>query len=453
MNKFIALLSAAFLLVMIFHVDYLEGNDLQLLKELNSNIIKLPGGSPLAYEDKAFLNLDPLFEKAQIIGLGEGTHGTREFFEMKQRLFQYLVKKHKCRALGFEYGFRFQKSLQLEKYVTTGKGNLNSIINELHWIHRNREFLGLIKWMRQYNSDKNKDQMIHFFGIDSQIDTWYQDELSRHFSEISKELHQSVFDILDKLIKKGKIDYRTLNQEAYQEIRDLLYSLKEKTRQFFLRNPNARERWARELLLHNIESHILSHECRFKNYKKEYPRDRHMASHALWLKDLMGGGAKIAIWAHNAHAAKDPHYSRDGSPAMGKYLQDKLGDKYLAIGTAFSQGKFVAVTEDYFGKDTKPIVWKLEGHPPENSINYLFELAKYKNYIFNITDLPDTSILYKHLHTPRPLFGVGDFYSASNPDIHYQEDRIINLVTAYDIIIYLSDTNPITIKLEGSRKK
>jgi erythromycin esterase-like protein len=285
MNKFISLLSAAFLMVMIFHFDYLEGNELQLLKELNSNIINLPGGSPLAYEDKAFLNLDPLFDKAQIIGLGEGTHGTREFFEMKQRLFQYLVKKHKCRALGFEYGFRFQKSLEIEKYITTGKGDLKSIINESHWIHRNREFLGLIKWMRQYNSDKNKDQMIHFFGIDSQIDIWYQNELSQHVAEVSKELHQAVLDILEKLIKQGKIDYRTLNQEAYQEIRDLLYSLKEKTRQFFLRNPNTGEKWARELLLHNIESHILSHECRYKNYKKEYPRDRHMASHGQGCKN------------------------------------------------------------------------------------------------------------------------------------------------------------------------
>jgi hypothetical protein len=99
-----------------------------------------------------------------------------------------------------------------------------------------------------------------------------------------------------------------------------------------------------------------------------------------------------------------------------------------------------------FCRQTKPIVWKLDGHPPKNSINYLFGLAKYKNYIFNLTDLPNTSILYKHLHTQRPLFGVGDFFSASNPDIHYQEDRIINLVTAYDIIIYFSDTNPITIK-------
>ncbi len=198
-------------------------------------------------------------------------------------------------------------------------------------------------------------------------------------------------------------------------------------------------------LLHNIESHILSHENRYWMYKNKSLRDSHMAEHVLWLKELIGNKAKAAVWAHNAHVANDPHYARDGSPAMGNYLKEKLGDNYLVIGTGFTEGRFVAVTEDYFGKDTTPIVWKLNILPPENSVDYFLRQADYKNFILDIKGLSRTGILYKHINKERPFFGVGDFYSATYPEIHFAEDRIINLATAYDMIFYFSDTRPITI--------
>ena len=78
------------------------------------------------YRDELFSRLDGEFERAQVIGLGEGAHGAKEFFELKQRLFKYLVENHGCRALGFEYAFRFQKSLEVERYVTAGEGDLES---------------------------------------------------------------------------------------------------------------------------------------------------------------------------------------------------------------------------------------------------------------------------------------------------------------------------------------
>ena len=422
-----------------------EGENATILEEFNNSIVELPGGSPLEYRDEVFTKFDSLFAKAQIIGLGEGAHGTKEFFELKQRLFRYLVENHQCKALGFEYGFRFQKSLEIERYVTSAQGDLESIIGPLHWIHRNQEFQGLVTWMREYNTGKKKEEMIHFLGIDSQIDIWYQDELKSHIAEVSKELYGLVSDILSGLAEFGKIDHRSLAAEEYQKIQDLLSSLKEKTETYFLKNPDLEEKTEQDLLLHNIESHILSHECRYRLYKNESPRDSHMAKHAQWLTEFIGPDAKVAIWAHNAHVANDPHYAQDGSPAMGKYLKDSLGDEYLVIGTRLTEGKFAAVTEDYLGKDTKPIVWNLRYDPPENSVNQLFRQAGFKNFVINIRGLSNKGTLFSYLNEERPFFGVGDFYSATKPEIHYSMDRIVNLAASYDIVFHFSDTNPLTI--------
>ena len=443
---FQSFLPLVILLFLFSSCNYSQNKEVTALQELNMNITQLPGISPLQYKDEVFRQFDSYFDNARIIGLGEDSHGVKEFFELKQRIFRYLVENHNCRALGFEYGFRFQKSLKIENYIASGKGDLDSILSGLHWIHRNQEFRGLIEWMRDYNKGLQKEDMIHFIGIDSQIDIWYLDELGRHFSQYDKELHKFVSDILDKLSKWGKIDHKSLKQEEYQKIKDLLASLKEKTLMFLSENPVSDEnKMERDLLLHNIESHILSHENRYWMYKNKSLRDSHMAEHVLWLKELIGNKAKAAVWAHNAHVANDPHYARDGSSAMGKYIKEKIGDNYLVIGTGFTEGRFVAVTEDYFGKDTTTIVWRLNILPPENSINYLLHQADYKDFILNIKGLSRTGILYEHINKERPFFGVGDFYSATYPEIHFAEDRIINLATAYDMIFYFSDTRPITI--------
>ena len=443
---FLSFLPITTLVFLFFSCNYSQNKDVTALQELNTNITQLPSVSPLQYKDEVFRKFDSYFDNAQIIGLGEDSHGVKEFFELKQRIFRYLVKNHNCRALGFEYGFRFQKSLEIENYVASGKGDLDSILSGLHWIHRNQEFKGLIEWMREYNLGLQQEDMIHFIGIDSQIDIWYIDELSQGFSQYDKELYEFVFDILDKLSKWGKIDHKNLKQEEYQEIKDLLASLKDKTLLFFSENPVSGEnKMKKDLLLHNIESHILSHENRYWMYKNKSLRDSHMAKHVLWLKELLGNKAKVAVWAHNAHVANDPHYASDGSPAMGNYLKEKLGGNYLVIGTGFTEGRFVAVTEDYFGKDTPPIVWKLNILPPENSVNSFLRQADYKNFILDIKGLSGTGILYEHINKERPFFGVGDFYSATYPEIHFAEDRIINLAAAYDMIFYFSDTRPITI--------
>ena len=50
--------------------------------------------------------LDPLIEylgDARIVGLGEATHGSAEFFKMKDKLFRALVTEKDFKAIIFEF--------------------------------------------------------------------------------------------------------------------------------------------------------------------------------------------------------------------------------------------------------------------------------------------------------------------------------------------------------------
>lgn len=56
---------------------------------------------------------------ADVIGMGEASHGTREFFRFKHRLFRYLVEEHGFRMLGLEANFAAM--LDINDYVVRGR--------------------------------------------------------------------------------------------------------------------------------------------------------------------------------------------------------------------------------------------------------------------------------------------------------------------------------------------
>jgi len=415
-----------------------------LLNIFNQVIQELPNISPLDFPDDSFAFLDPIFSRAQIIGLGEATHGTKEFFELKHRLLQYLVENHNVRALGVEFDFRFGSSLYIDRFVTEGKGDLNTLFSHLYWTHRNQELKDLILWMRKHNNDKKENEKVHFLGIDSQLDIWYVDHLIDELQGFDIKLFEYTHELLNQLKCFGKIDHKNMSSDTYNQIKSLLTQLKELTHSYFIENPSDAEAINRKLMIHLIESYLLSHELRFLLTQKQNVRDRHMADHCLWLKSFLEDHQKVAVWAHNSHVAKNPHYTSDGGPAMGEYLKRKMGPAYLSIATSFSNGCFAAVTDDCFGNDTKPIIWEIKSDPPPNSANYLFHKAAYKNFVFLLSGLKIESELSEYFNQPLSFLGVGDFFTRDVKD-HYEFGRRTNLAQFYDMVFYFRNTKPINI--------
>lgn len=68
---------------------------------LEEYLIPLETTTP-ATDRSSIASLRPVFESATVIGLGEATHGTREFFDCKHRLLRYLITELDLRLIGFE---------------------------------------------------------------------------------------------------------------------------------------------------------------------------------------------------------------------------------------------------------------------------------------------------------------------------------------------------------------
>lgn len=119
-----------------------------------------PNGDPSDLEPLA-----RLAGRARIIALGEGTHGTREFFLIKHRALKHLVTRANVGLVAIEAGMA--ESRRLDDYVLKGEGDARELLRNLRfWAWNTQELLDLVEWMREHNR-KSRHQ-VRFAGFDMQ---------------------------------------------------------------------------------------------------------------------------------------------------------------------------------------------------------------------------------------------------------------------------------------------
>ena len=145
---------------------------------IRSNAIKLSTGE--AGKGLADMQaLKPLVGNARIVSLGESTHGTREFFQLKHRMLEFLATE-----MGFSI-FSIEASMpeayRLNDYVLNGKGDPAALLKGMYfWTWDTEEVLDMIRWMREFNaSGKGR---LQFTGFDMQTSTVAIENL-RQFAE------------------------------------------------------------------------------------------------------------------------------------------------------------------------------------------------------------------------------------------------------------------------------
>ena len=79
---------------------------------------------------------------AHIVAMGEATHGTREFFQLKHRMLEFLVEKMGFTAFGIEANW--PESLAVNDYVLNGNGDPAQALAGLYfWTWNTEEVLDL----------------------------------------------------------------------------------------------------------------------------------------------------------------------------------------------------------------------------------------------------------------------------------------------------------------------
>lgn len=286
-----------------------------------------------------------------IIGLGEGTHGTAEFQTLRAYITRYLVEKKGFNTVCLENGYGW--TIVLNNYIQTGKGDLDTLMrHHLLGIWQNQETKELLEWMKQYNRQhavKLQLAGMDYFsilpaavivsdltkqygqqGIDTLVNQllFYSEYMDDVYADMNRTTHQYT-----------PADYLQKGVKGYEVVQALQQVLQTVVKQLPVNDQ------------HRLTEALYSCEVAFYSIyrpvkeRKEASRDEAMANMVKLMADHTPG-AKIVVWAHQAHVAHKSIFEGDNNGGgTGFYLDRFFPHQYFALGTGTTAGT-VSVTND-----------------------------------------------------------------------------------------------------------
>lgn len=364
------------------------------------------------------------FDTKSIIGLGEGTHGTKEFNDVRIALIKELVNKgYKTIIFENAFGDTYFLNQELNSEVPLSTVMQNNLLS----IWQTDEVKKFLTWIRLYNQ-KHSDK-ITLYGADfnyvSNAIKILQQQLGSNNEDINKDLLRlkEIGNIQDSIWNKQndknfKIDMNTLIENGNEG-----YELTQKIDAFTKQNTMKSSKSSLELALANC-TYAFSTFYAAKKKTEEKSRDELMAN---MISKIQEEKKKVIIWAHSAHISFQFPYNVTDL-AMGGYLKQHYGDKYYALGTLTAKGTYSATLDRI---DTKNNSFKSYTLNPivEKSWEYYF--SQNKDTMFFI-DLHQNSNLKKLLKMK--FIGYG-------PEREDSYTKDINISDFFDGIIFIKNTS------------
>lgn len=279
---------------------------------------------------------------AEIVALGEATHGTREFFQLKHRMLEFLVEEMGFRSFVIEASF--PDCLPLTDYVRTGKGDpAFALANQRFWTWDTEEVLDMVRWMRRYNEDPSHKEKLSFWGFDMQFPAGSTAAVLAYLHKVDPSLEKEVGPALEPIDDDfSAMQLDRLPKEAYAALAAAVQKINAK----LAAAPKGKKVSEEELRLARIHARVMTDASSAERRQDGSLRDRSMADITADLVGVealrapKGSPRKMVLWAHNGHISK---VEAGGVTSMGAHLKKRFGDKYLAFGFAFDEGSFQAV--------------------------------------------------------------------------------------------------------------
>jgi len=411
----------------------------QVTKWLAANAIPLK----TVRSGESFEDLKPLkhvLRDARIVGLGEETHGSREFFQLKTRLVEFLVKDAGFTVFAMEVSYA--ASAELNDYVLNGKGDRDkALARQGLWAWDTQEVAELLDWLRQYNSTAPPEKKVRFVGFELHNNNPSIDLVSNYLTKVAPERLEA--------FKKATQQFRAEDDSGRQHLdylanvsaadkvqtlatlNELLGFLYLNERRFILKSSAAEFTLALEHTRILAEFADTYRRPRFdlvdRLNSSGYTRDIYMAQNVQWQINEFKPETRIIIWAHNDHVGKF-------KGALGAYLQQIYGRDYYALGFSFNQGAFQA-------RELTPqvTIGALKEFSvvaaPEGSVEWALNRAGVRNFIVDLRHTAKPEAVEQWLAIPRPMRSIGLGFSRF-ADVFIR----VNLEQTYDGLVFIETT-------------
>ena len=397
---------------------------------IDANAHPFVGTDPsLPHGDIEFLR--EMVGDARIVALGENTHGTRDFFEMKFRILRFLVEEMGFNTFAMESSW--PEARLADRYVRAGEGDSAQALSALVFlVWRTETVLAMLEWMREHN-ERGGDLAFH--GFDMQFPGLALHNVLEYLGEVDP-VHAAEVEALVECLNRyaNRIDsFPRWPEERYRDQTDAYRAecgaSLEAASELLLAN---RERYEAvtgedgfEVALQSLRVAIQFHLFR----TGEQDRDMSMAENTEWIAERVGPEGRMVLWAHNYHVSTQPE-------TQGGYLRETFGDDMVVLGFTHARGSFTA--------------WDLQGNqlahdldpPVEDSVEHYLSAASAPQFVLDLRAITENTEDGSWLAEPHLTRFIGFYYDPDESGRFWGRDRMTEL---YDLLAHFETTGPTAI--------
>ncbi len=392
-------------------------------------------------------DITPLLDRigdARVVLLGEATHGTAEFYEMRARITKELIEKKGFNIVAIEADW--PDVSQIDRYIR-GIETDTSVEKPFQrfptWMWANTQFADFVESLRSLNASRNVSNGVSLYGLDlyslyKSIEAvlQYLDEIDPETAAIARRRYGCLTPWQKDPAAYGAAALSGRYEECEAEVVKMLQDLLDKRLAYEFRDEkeflnavqNARlvsnaERYYRVMYYGSRESWNL--------------RDRHMFDTLNVVLGYHGPEARAVVWEHNSHIgnAAATEMGISGEKNVGLFCRQAFEEQAYLVGFGTDHGTVGAAPEW-----NRPMEIKQIQPSHRDSYEYLCHSTKLDNFFLPLRHAP--AKLKEALTDPRLERAIGVVYS---PETELQSHYFYaDLPRQFDEYIWFDKSHAVT---------
>jgi erythromycin esterase len=410
---------------------------------------------------RGFTDLAPLkgiLADVRLVGLGEATHGTREIFQFKHRMVEFLVVEMGVTVFIIEASF--PACLNVNRYVLQGEGDPAEALASIgFWTWDTQEVSDMIEWMRGHNETVPDERKVRFVGNDLQYIDESLDAVEAFLGQVAPDYVETARAAYDHVridpfeITAMASAPETEKQEILEGLNAVLGFLSLHEGEFVRRTSRAEY----DLVLQHARIPAQFYDAYSRPmFDPEDPantgaalRDVYMARNVSWVLETMYPGAKAVVWAHNGHVSKSVYGG--AIPAMGSILREMYGDAYYTLGFDFDHGGFQARNLDPEAPDGEYGVLRefTVGPARDGTLAAALREAVDGDFLVDLRSVPTAGPVHEWMAELHPVASIGAGFSESQAEAPWRAPLVVT--EHFDGLIFLHETTRARPNPSGER--
>ena len=403
-------------------------------------------------------NLDGLLERigdSRLVLLGEATHGSAEFYDMRARITRELIESKGFDVVAIEADWPDVTAIDYfisqanHKYIKKPVFKIRPFSGFPSWMWANHSVYNFTQWLKKHNQNVEfNEDTVGLYGLDlynlfnsiEAVLDYFQD-VDAKAAEVASRFYGCLMPwsndpaIYSQVMESGRFrgcEYEVLAVLSELQRNQAFYKRFDK-QQYFNALQNAR-------LVKNGERYYRTMSDDAADSWNQ--RDQNMFDTLLAILNHRGAASKVVIWAHNSHIgdARATEMRTHGRFNLGQRVRETFGDSAYLIGFGTDHGTVAAASQWGAAMQVMQI-------PPSHADSYegLFHQVKADNFLLplrkSITANPVYELTRKKLQAERLQRAIGTMYDpADELNKHYSR---VSLPRQFDEYIWFDETQAV----------